>query len=62
MVEIDLISVEALELTWFYVAVENDLVLVSGPKLTLFLCRGIQIDLKIELGSKLTLFQWWGRN
>ena len=46
----------------FFVAVENDLVLASGSKLTGFLCRGTEIDLMLEWGSKLTWFQWWGRN
>ena len=30
--------------------------------LTGFLCRGIEIDFILESGSKLTSFQWWGRN
>ena len=29
---------------------ENDLVLVSGSKFTCFFCRGIEIDLILELG------------
>ena len=48
---------------WFgcCVAVETFYFLASGPKLTGFLCRGIEIDLILERGSKLTWFQWWGR-
>ena len=39
VVEIDLISVQGSELTYFFVFVENDLFLVSGSNLTRFLCR-----------------------
>ena len=42
----------------FCVAVENDLFLASGSKLTVFLWRGIAFDLMLEWGSKLTWFQW----
>ena len=42
--------------------VKNDLFLVSVLNLARFLCRGIEIDLILERGSKLTLFQRWGRN
>ena len=41
--------------------VENDLVLVSVLKPTWFLCRGIEINLNLQWGSKLTWLQWWGR-
>ena len=46
----------------FGLAVENDLSSASsasGSKLTGFLCRGIEIDLILKWGSKLTWFQWW---
>ena len=44
----------------FGVAVENYLFSASGSKLTGFSCRGIEIDLVLELGSKLTRskFTW----
>ena len=45
----------------FCVAVENDLVLAPGSKLTLFTCQGIEIDVIVEWRSKLASFQWWGR-
>ena len=35
--------------------------MISGSKLTRFLCQGIEIDLILEWRSKLTWFQWWGR-
>ena len=38
----------------FCVAVDNDLFLASGSKLTGFLCGGVEIDLMVEWGSKLT--------
>ena len=39
--------------------VENDLVIVCLDRNELgFLCRGIKIDLNLQEGSKLTLFQW----
>ena len=43
-------------------AVENESFQVNGLKLTRFLCRGIEIDSILEWASKLTWFQWWGRN
>ena len=46
----------------FGVTVENDLFLASGSKLNGILCRGIEIDLILEWGSKLTWFQRWSRN
>ena len=56
------------QLTWFQcedrnwlgfvVAVESDLFfLVPGSKLTRFLCQGLEVDLIVEWGSKLTWFQ-----
>ena len=39
--------------------VKNYLILVDEPKLTWFLCRGIEIDLNLVWGSKLTWSQWW---
>ena len=36
------------------VRAENNLFLASGSKLTGFLCGGIEIDLMLEWGSKLT--------
>ena len=35
---------------------------MSGSQLTGFLCRGIEIDLILDSGSKSNLFQWWSRN
>ena len=35
---------------------------MSGPKSIKFLCRGIEIDLTLKWGSKVTRFQWWGQN
>ena len=49
-------------LTCFGAAIENDLFLVSGSKLTRFLCRGNDIDLILGWGSKLASFQWWRRD
>ena len=43
-------------------AVENELFQVNELQLTRFLCRGIEIDSILEWASKLTWFQWWGRN
>ena len=39
VVEIDLISVQGSDLTYFFVFVENDLFLVSGSNLSRFLSR-----------------------
>ena len=60
------------ELTWFQcrdrkwlafcLAVEKDLFLVYELKFTRFWCRGIEIHLTSDWGSKLTWFQRWGRN
>ena len=46
----------------FCVAIENELFFASGSRVAGFLCRGIEIDLILECGSKLTWFQWWGRH
>ena len=59
-----LINFSVVDRHWFGfgVAVENDLLLASGSKLNGILCRGIEIDLILEWGSKLTWFQRWSRN
>ena len=42
-------------------AVGNDFRLVCRSKLPLFFYRGIEIDSMLDLGSKLTRIQRWGK-
>ena len=52
-IELDLISMSRSELTRFCVGVKKYLMIMSGSKFTRYLCRGIQVDVVVELGSKL---------
>ena len=45
-----------LRLTWFW-SVENDLYVVFGPEVTWPFRRGIETNVVLEWGSKLTCFQ-----
>ena len=46
----------------YFFAVESDLLIVSGTKWTSFFMSGHRTRFSIRVGSKLTWFQWWGRN